>query len=859
MRFKKFLTLVMGCLLMLEAPLSSQAASISPDLTEETVAQQAHPSQEEASGGDSISVAFPEEGEDTPQAGAPLEEDGQEASISNTEPEESFPEDSQKAAPEVSLNYDTYSLVIGGTLQMECRTDVPAEIEWISEDQEVASVSADGLVTAHSAGTAVITATAYVPTKDGVEERSVSGTITVANTIAIDQSQMLLYLGQKGALKASLGSKEPVSWKSSQPEIASVDKNGQITPKKAGTTVVTASVFGAEASCKVTVKKPELKLDAKATVYLNSSLTLKATAAPGGKITWKSSKPKIATVNAKGKVVPKKTGTVKITATCNGVKKTCKVTVKKSSVKLNAQSTVLFEENACKLKASANPSSQLEWVSSNPKVAKVSKDGRITGLRAGNAKITAVVPGAEASCEVRVLDNDRKLNQSSQILMAGKKQTLYLKNSSAGDAVSFSLSDGGKDIVKLSTSKNRCTITGKKAGKATLKAVYRVQVDGQWLSGESECEVTVIDRGIAQQQVSVAVKKKKSLALKNIEAEGQKAEGTVWSSSDPAVAGVDGNGMVTGKKPGSVEITAAVTYSDGTTKEYTSQVKVSNPKVKSSSTVLSIGKVKKIKLSGTNAYSVATWKVQDPSLASVSPDGTVTAGNTAGKTTVIASVDGKDIKHKLVITNPRLKKTSKTLTTGSTVKISIAGASSKSKITYKSKNKSIATVNKKGVVKAKGSGNTKIVVKADGVSLEFQVNVYSKRAVSACKSGYQIINSSKYSQARRMSNGYYDCSSLVFRAYGCDSGLLGGTPSWAPTAATMASHLERTGKVVSYRGVDVSKLLPGDLIFYGRAGNGRYKNIYHVSMYYGNGYRLEKPLRNYTPAGNIVMIARPTR
>ena len=84
MRFKKFLTLVMGCLLMLEAPLSSQAASISPDLTEETVAQQAHLSQEEASGGDSISVAFPEEGEDTPQAGALLEKDGQEASISDT-------------------------------------------------------------------------------------------------------------------------------------------------------------------------------------------------------------------------------------------------------------------------------------------------------------------------------------------------------------------------------------------------------------------------------------------------------------------------------------------------------------------------------------------------------------------------------------------------------------------------------------------------------------------------------------------------------------------------------------------------------------------------------------------------------
>ena len=90
-------------------------------------------------------------------------------------------------------------------------------------------------------------------------------------------------------------------------------------------------------------------------------------------------------------------------------------------------------------------------------------------------------------------------------------------------------------------------------------------------------------------------------------------------------------------------------------------------------------------------------------------------------------------------------------------------------------------------------------------------------------------------------------------------GLLGGMPSWAPTAASMAAHLESTGKVISYTGVDASKLLPGDLIFYSNGRNGRYRNIYHVSMYYGDGYRLEKPLRAYNRWGNIAMIARPLK
>ena len=147
----------------------------------------------------------------------------------------------------------------------------------------------------------------------------------------------------------------------------------------------------------------------------------------------------------------------------------------------------------------------------------------------------------------------------------------------------------------------------------------------------------------------------------------------------------------------------------------------------------------------------------------------------------------------------------------------------------------------------------------DGKSFHLKVKVTNKRAENACKIGYQIINSSTYSQARRMTEGYYDCSSLVFRSYGCDSALLGGQSTWAPTAASMAAHLETAGKVISYTGIDASQLLPGDLIFYSKpnGSNGRYKNIHHVSMYYGDGYRLEKPLRLYRKDYNIVMIARP--
>ena len=73
----------------------------------------------------------------------------------------------------------------------------------------------------------------------------------------------------------------------------------------------------------------------------------------------------------------------------------------------------------------------------------------------------------------------------------------------------------------------------------------------------------------------------------------------------------------------------------------------------------------------------------------------------------------------------------------------------------------------------------------------------------------------------------------------------------------MAMHMANTGKVLYWGQAKVEDLRPGDLIFYGGASNGRYLGIYHVSMYYGNGYRLEKPMYGYFPNEKIVMIARP--
>lgn len=157
-----------------------------------------------------------------------------------------------------------------------------------------------------------------------------------------------------------------------------------------------------------------IKLNKKsATIYKGKTLTLKATLKPTGvsdKISWSSSRPTVAKVSSKGKITALKKGTTTITAkTRSGKKATCKVTVKEvaaKKIKLNKTAVVLEEEKTYTLKTTLTPKNStdtLKWSSSNPKVAKVSSNGKITAIKPGTATITVKTQkGKKATCKVTV-------------------------------------------------------------------------------------------------------------------------------------------------------------------------------------------------------------------------------------------------------------------------------------------------------------------------------------------------------------------------------------------------------------------------------------------------------------------------
>ena len=133
-------------------------------------------------------------------------------------------------------------------------------------------------------------------------------------------------------------SNKKLNWKSSNPEVAVVDSDGNVNPKSGGTAVITVTSEDGNktATCTVTVYVPaaDVKLN-KTSLSLNKDeiSVLTATVTPSDasnkKVTWSSNNSNVAAVDASGKVTAKAAGTATITVKTEdgGKTATCKVTV----------------------------------------------------------------------------------------------------------------------------------------------------------------------------------------------------------------------------------------------------------------------------------------------------------------------------------------------------------------------------------------------------------------------------------------------------------------------------------------------------------------------------------------------------
>ncbi len=169
----------------------------------------------------------------------------------------------------IVLDKDDISLIEGESINLKVTVTPSNATEhkytWKSSNTSVATVDSNGKVTAKKSGTALITVTSESK-KMAICDVEVHSKATVK----LDSSAKTVTVGDTVTLKATIAStsSETVTWTSSNASVATVDSNGKITTKAAGTAIITAKISsGASATFTLTVK-------AKPTPTVSSSLEI---------------------------------------------------------------------------------------------------------------------------------------------------------------------------------------------------------------------------------------------------------------------------------------------------------------------------------------------------------------------------------------------------------------------------------------------------------------------------------------------------------------------------------------------------------------------------------------------------------
>ncbi len=487
---------------------------------------------------------------------------------------------------------------------------------------DTANLTSDGYlyITPLSVGQAIVTVRTRGSNKSKTIVVNVAKDPTIANSLALDKSSLLLPVNGTYSLSASIGpddtTDKTIVWSSSSINDVSVDASGTVKVLRSFTNsvVITATVNTGDntttdlpgandisRTCSVSVNTVNVDgialSDTSLTLYKGSWKTVSAIVTPSGAadpaVTWTTSNDKIATVDSTGKITAVGLLTDKDYGDCVITAQTSNATVRATvnvhvltaipitSLTLNKSDLALNVGDVEALTVTGTPSNAtnktLLWTSSNKDVATVTSDGKVTAAGKGTAVIRAEATdgsGKYVSCVVTV-NNIQILNVSL-------------------DKSSFDLSEGDTAAIKA-------TIYPTNATNQTLK----------------------------------------------------------WTSSNTSVATVDSKGNITaGATKGYAIVTAAATDGSGKSAEC---VVLSKPKIAITGLTINYGTSLDI-LQGDATYLKATilpanattqtvtWSTSDSTIASIDANGLLHAVK-LGEATITAKGDSKTVTIKVTVTN----------------------------------------------------------------------------------------------------------------------------------------------------------------------------------------------------------------
>lgn len=654
----------------------------------------------------------------------------------------------------LEMTLEESSIPVGYCTQasVELPEYIVAQITYSSSDPKVASVDANGVVTALSGGDCEIIASA----DNGVEARCALQVYVPEIDLSVKYYE--LAVKQSFTLKYTLNDEElagetPV-FTSSDETKATVDAaTGKVTAVSDGEVVITLMIGEASANCYVTVRKAPTRVvvtSATKTIgqkqitnpigyalYAGDERTI-------GTVSFATSNKKIVQVNSKGQMLGVATGTatIKITA-YNGVSTSFKVTVKKAPSRLTISPTsatlAVGQTGKISYKLTSNTAAGMTFVSSNPGVATVSATGVVTAVGVGGCQIkVATHNGLVKYSKITV----KKAPENVTLKLSATKLGVNMTASVAptvdtSSSVGFAYTYWTDNPEVLSVNQTTGAVKALKVGTANVFVkTYNGVTSHSTEDGRSETsvQVTVVPNpdqlAIEGTEFNIIVGKIIKLPIKMTMNDGSTDCLTTYklTTSNSKIAAVNSAGQIKGMKAGTATI--AVTTANGLKKTCKVVVRSSPTKVKlnASSGTLGVGMTYTLKAniyyssskyftySYEDALGVGKFYSSNAAVVKVDANtGKVTAVGVGTASIMFKTLNGKSATCKITV---KPAPTSVTLSK-STLKLGVKMTSTLTAAfnsgaygwkAYSSSDPSVATVDGNGVVKAVGVGKATITV-----------------------------------------------------------------------------------------------------------------------------------------------------
>ena len=607
----------------------------------------------------------------------------------------------------LSLTPTTDTVLVGDSLTLSAAAEdanglpIARTIAWSSSNPAVASVSAEGVVKAHDSGIVTITAAAdgLVATAQlMVLERVTTMTMTSDGTPDTLRIRDTLYLHVQQHDPHGAALQRQVTWMTSDESVVTVGVESGATPAAAqapahnsapsantvvggvrgyalavgpGTAIVTAESEGIVDSITVTVGQPIATMEiapAAPTVGLGAHLRLQARMRDQFQnelhlgVAWASSDPTVVTIDSAGTLNGVKLGTATITASAEDKSATVTVTVTTAAAGFVVEPTTAsvmvgrtLQPTFTVIDASGATVARVpQWTSANPAIATVDANGLITGVAVGTTTVTGTVDNLSANIEVTVIPAAATMTIAPSTLTIAMGETVDF-------TVTMTAADGSaitdRTVVWTTSEPFRMLIDSKGHGTARNGGPVTITATAGDLSASAQVNVTVPVASVtvapAVDSLTVGETVQLTGTARNMYGGALSGMSINWSSNHPEVATVSGSGLVTAVAVGSATIS-------GSHGEFSGASTISVFAVPASVDVtpghvqLRVGDNTTLHGTPRDAGGSAiggkvTYTTSDPTIATVSSDGTVTAlkegtvtitatsGGKSGSTTVVVS------------------------------------------------------------------------------------------------------------------------------------------------------------------------------------------------------------------------------